>query len=70
MSRIISKGVIPNKEKQITCYNCNTVFAFMPEEVKYDYRDGDYIICPVCTKFIDAKQATSTIPSATDFYNK
>lgn len=50
---IIKRGSIPGeREHEVTCYRCKTVFRFKEHEAQkhYDQRDGDYlsIDCPVC----------------------
>lgn len=51
--KIIKQGELPNEEKEKTCYNCKTVFSYTRKDVKPDQRDGDYVICPVCGKWIN-----------------
>lgn len=49
--RIIKKGKLPNDEKKKTCKTCNTQFLFKEADIHND-RDGRYVICPGCKKFI------------------
>ena len=55
--RIIKKGKISEeKEYELQCKNCSTVFAFFRKEVDfhYDQRDGNFVSvsCPLCKKLI------------------
>ena len=50
--RIIKKGKIPPKEKRITCPKCGCVFMYEPCDIHSDQREGDYVVCPTCKKFI------------------
>lgn len=53
--KIIKEGNLPeDKQKRETCYNCKTVFEYVKADVQSDFRDGDYIVCPKCGKFITA----------------
>lgn len=50
--KIVKMGKVPDEmERQKTCYNCKTVFSYIPSDTQTD-RDGKYVICPVCGKFI------------------
>lgn len=51
--KIIQRGVIPEeREYQVACPKCKTIFEFKHAEATYnsDQRDGDYlsICCPLC----------------------
>lgn len=51
--KIIKSGKDPkNKEFYKKCSNCNTEFSYTSDDVKPDFRDGDYVVCPVCGQFI------------------
>jgi len=49
--KIIKKGSVANIAKQITCKSCNSELEYIPHDVKSD-RDGLYVICPICKKFL------------------
>lgn len=50
---IIRPGNKPeNVRYQQTCKTCGCVFAYTKSDVKPDQREGDYLVCPTCTKFI------------------
>lgn len=51
--RIIKEGNIIKKELQIQCKQCGCEFAFEQEDIKIDNRDGNYVVCPYCGKFIN-----------------
>ena len=51
--KIIKIGKTKNKEKIKTCLNCKTKFSFTNDEVKSDFRDGDYVNCPNCGAFVN-----------------
>lgn len=51
--KLIEKGKIPkNPEIKKTCYNCKTKFSYNSKDVNYDQREGNYVVCPVCKKYI------------------
>ena len=54
--KIIKEGEIKPKETKKTCLTCKTKFSFTSEDVKPDFRDGDYVNCPKCGAFIAASQ--------------
>lgn len=56
--RIIKEGKTPEKETIKTCGSCKTKFAYTPEDMKND-RDGRFVICPHCAKFIAVPPFTS-----------
>jgi transcription elongation factor Elf1 len=50
---VISRGVNPDTvPKDMKCYHCNTVLRYVPSDVHHDQRDGSYVICPVCGKYL------------------
>lgn len=52
---IVKEGQDPAKSSiEETCYNCETVFRYNQSDVQSD-RDGYYVVCPHCGKFITAK---------------
>lgn len=50
--RVIKKGKLPPKEKRMTCLECGCVFMYDRSDIKTEQRDGDFVICPTCGKFI------------------
>jgi DNA-directed RNA polymerase subunit RPC12/RpoP len=57
--RVIKQGIAPKDiEQEKTCIRCQTVIGFTNKDIKRDQRDGDYIVCPTCGTFINAKAAT------------
>ena len=50
--RIIKKGKLPPKEKKMKCTSCGCVFMYDRSDIKTEQRDGDFVICPTCGKFI------------------
>lgn len=53
--KIIKQGELKPKETKKTCSKCKTKFSFTSADIKPDFRDGDYVICPTCGAFIAAK---------------
>lgn len=52
--KIIKRGTLPEERVyRVTCSNCKSELEYTKEDVKLDFREGDYIVCPVCEKFID-----------------
>ena len=51
--RIIKEGKLPPKEKKMTCENCGCVFMYERSDVHSDQREGCWVVCPTCKKFID-----------------
>lgn len=56
--RIIKKGKLPPKEKKMECKNCGCVFMYEPCDIHSDQREGDYVVCPTCKKFINVHWET------------
>jgi len=50
--RIIRIGNTEEKEIPKTCGDCYTDFTYTLSDVKPDWRDGDYVVCPICGKFL------------------
>ncbi len=50
--KIIERNEPEEKETKKTCYKCKSKFSYVPSDIQYDFRDGDYVICPVCKAFI------------------
>lgn len=51
--KVIKEGEIKQKAKRKTCRKCDTEMEYKSRDIFLDQRDGDYIICPVCGKFIN-----------------
>lgn len=49
--KVKTTGKIPTEEKNKKCYNCKSVLTYSPKDIEQD-RDGRYIVCPTCGKFI------------------
>ena len=49
--KILKKGVVPSHKQKINCNNCKSELEFKQDDVRHD-RDGSYIVCPVCNKFL------------------
>ena len=57
--KIIKEGKnlkIDNPVK-VTCYKCECVFEYVKSDIKSDFRDGEYVVCPneTCKSFISTK---------------
>ena len=50
--KVIKKGILKEKEIKKTCGYCNCKFEYSKEDIHYDTRDGNYVICPTCEKFL------------------
>lgn len=50
--KVIKKGKVPFKEKRFECSYCGCEFFADENDKKVDQRDGDYVVCPTCGKFI------------------
>jgi hypothetical protein len=50
--KILKEGK-PEKPKKHKCKRCNTKFEYTKEDVKPDWREGDYVECPKCKTFIN-----------------
>ena len=50
--KIIKRGEVKAKTKQMTCSDCDTIFEYEPQDVHSDQRDGNFVTCPVCKKLI------------------
>jgi len=49
--KIIKLGEIKQENQQIICKSCQTEFKIEPNDIQSD-RDGRYVICTLCGKFI------------------
>lgn len=53
MAKVLEKGNNPKKLKaEYKCSKCNSTIEFIKKDIISDYRDGDYVQCPVCRKAI------------------
>lgn len=50
--KILKKGGVKEKEYRKKCGKCDTKFSYTSADIPSDWRDGDYVICPVCGQFI------------------
>lgn len=50
--RILSKGLDIEKEIKTNCKSCGCEFVYTKDDVHHDQRDGYYVICPWCKRFI------------------
>lgn len=53
--KIIRDGKIKEIEITESCKDCKCVFVYTSSDVIFDQRDGDYVKCPTCKKFIASK---------------
>lgn len=53
--KIIKHCEIKPKQIKKTCYKCKTKFSYISDDIKPDFRDGDYVNCPKCGAFIAAR---------------
>lgn len=51
---IIKKGNQKRKEYGFVCRICGCVAKFDETDIRRD-RDGDYIVCPICGRFVSMK---------------
>lgn len=49
--KVLKRGKVKEKVYHKTCHNCKSKLEYKDSDIECD-RDGDYIICPVCKKFI------------------
>jgi hypothetical protein len=54
MAIIIRRSSLLPTRYQYTC-KCKSVIEYGLEDCRYDARDGDYVICPVCNTWISWK---------------
>lgn len=51
--RIIKHGELPeNIERRKTCYKCGCVMVYSHKDIKSDWKEGPYIVCPTCGAFL------------------
>jgi predicted Zn finger-like uncharacterized protein len=51
--KILKQGKLPNPTWVRTCGNCQTQFEYDRSDIHSDQREGDYVKCPTCTKYIN-----------------
>lgn len=51
--KIIKQGNIGKKEYKMVCWQCDCVAMYTSDDIHYDQRDGAYVICPCCGKFVN-----------------
>lgn len=51
--KIIKKGKIRKEEWRGLCLDCHCEFIYDGDDIKIDQREGDYIVCPTCGKYIN-----------------
>lgn len=44
--------VVKRRQKYKTC-SCGTSFTYENKDIQLDPRDGNYVLCPSCGKFIN-----------------
>jgi len=49
--KILKRGNPPKDKRREVCHNCGSELEYISSDIHID-RDGKYIICPVCGKFI------------------
>lgn len=49
--KILKHGEVKEVTYTVTCHSCNSILEYNSNDIHSD-RDGNYIICPVCKKFI------------------
>ena len=54
--KIIKKGTRKRESILKTCGYCSTELEYNNSDIKHDFRDGNYIICPVCQRFLAISQ--------------
>jgi len=64
--RIIKLGNTEEKEIPKTCGYCYTEFTYTKSDIQPDWRDGSYVICPVCKHFIAHDFPRTDFNRATD----
>lgn len=51
--RIIKEGKNPLIEYKMECPKCGCEAMYTSEDINYDQRDGNYVVCPCCGAFIN-----------------
>lgn len=47
-------GAAALKRYRVECKQCGAIFTYEQEDINPDQRDGDYVICPCCSQWINA----------------
>lgn len=72
--KILKQGIDPKTvSKEVTCYNCDTVYEVKRAEMKYnsDQRDGGYYSfdCEICGKQVTVNEALFEKHTSSNYYN-
>ena len=51
--KIIKAGKIPSNERHFTCGYCKCEFIADPYDVHYNQKEGDFVVCPTCHRYIN-----------------
>lgn len=51
--RIIKKIPPKNQVWVVKCQNCGTILQYDKSDITHDQREGSYIQCPECAKYIN-----------------
>ncbi|GAA0883277.1 hypothetical protein GCM10009120_18740 [Sphingobacterium siyangense subsp. cladoniae] len=57
--KILKRGVVSNPSKKINCDGCTSELEYTAKDIQFD-RDGSYIVCPVCKKFLGVTKQENT----------
>lgn len=55
MIQVIKQGKKLDPIQTKKCSKCSTKFSFNNADIKPDFRDGSYVVCPTCGNFISAQ---------------
>lgn len=50
--KVLEKGKLKVATKKVKCSKCSSKLEYTEKDVHGDFRDGDFITCPVCKSFI------------------
>lgn len=51
--KIIKQGEAKKEEWRGLCLYCHCEFIYDRNDIKIDQREGDYVVCPICGKYIN-----------------
>lgn len=51
--KTIKKFPQKNKSWVVKCENCGTILQYEEGDIIHDQREGSYVQCPECNKYID-----------------
>lgn len=51
--KIIKQGSVPQIVTKITCNYCKAVLEYDKADIVCDQRDGNYIKCPCCERYLN-----------------